>query len=62
MPPAFWRNHEDAEVRAFYGVLNGKTQEFLERTGGHADMPQCEIRKILIDLDVRRGKREPLAG
>lgn len=62
MPPAFWRDHEDAEVRAFYGVLNGKTQEFLNRTSGRDDIPQNEIRDILIDLDVQRGKREPPAG
>ena len=32
IPASFWRDHSDAEVRAFYGVLNDKTREFYEET------------------------------
>lgn len=30
IPASFWRDHSDAEVRAFYGVLNEKTREYYE--------------------------------
>ena len=28
IPASFWRDHSDAEVRAFYGVLNDKTRKY----------------------------------
>lgn len=30
IPANFWRDHSNAEVRAFYGVLNDKTREYYE--------------------------------
>ena len=33
IPVDFWRDHPDEEVRAFYGVLNDKTREYLEIGG-----------------------------
>lgn len=30
IPASFWRDHSDAEVRAFYGVLNDKTRKHYE--------------------------------
>ncbi len=31
IPASFWRNHSDAKVRAFYGVLNDRTREHYEK-------------------------------
>ena len=31
IPTDFWRDHPDAEVRAFYGVLNDRTREYEEK-------------------------------
>ena len=58
MPTELWRDHEDPEVRAFYGLLNGKTRKYLERTAGHDGISPEEVREILIEMDVESGKRE----
>ena len=34
IPTAFWRDHPDPEVRAFYGNLNRKTRVYLAALGG----------------------------
>ena len=34
IPPVFWRDHEDPEVRAFYGNLNDVTKLYLKAFGG----------------------------
>jgi len=34
IPPAFWRNHADPEVRAFYGNLNPKTHLYMAAMHG----------------------------
>ncbi|MDE0503134.1 MAG: phytanoyl-CoA dioxygenase family protein, partial [Candidatus Poribacteria bacterium] len=31
VPASLWRDHPDAEVRSFYGVLNDKTREYYEK-------------------------------
>ena len=31
IPASFWRDHSDAPVRTFYGVLNDKTREYYEQ-------------------------------
>ncbi len=33
IPPAFWRDHVDAETRAFYGVLNERTRLYMAAFG-----------------------------
>ena len=50
VPAALWRNNPDEEVRGFYGVLNSKTQEYFERTGGRDDVPANEALEILADV------------
>ena len=50
IPAQLWRDHADAEVRGFYGVLNGKTQEFLKRTAGRDEVPVKEVLEILGDI------------
>ncbi len=34
LPPIFWRDHPDEEVRAFYGNLNTVTRVYLKAFGG----------------------------
>ncbi len=50
MPPSLWRDHPDEEVRGFYGVLNNKTREYLERTAGREEIPVNETLEILTDI------------
>ena len=33
IPATFWRDHEDAETRAFYGLLNERTKLFMKAFG-----------------------------
>ena len=33
IPPTFWRDHPDPEVRAFYSILNPRTQVFMKSFG-----------------------------
>ena len=40
IPPSLWRDHPDGEVRGFYGVLNGMTRTYLERTAGRGGFPR----------------------
>ena len=49
IPPSLWRDHPDAEVRGFYGVLNSKTREFLKRTAGRDEVPVNEALEILAE-------------
>ena len=57
IPTALWRDHPDPEVRAFYGVLNNKTREYLERTASKADLSFQEKAEILDEIDRKNGKR-----
>ena len=50
VPAQLWRDHPDAEVRGFYGVLNGKTREYLERTAGRDEVPVIEALEILENI------------
>ena len=50
VPAQLWRDHQEEEVRGFYGVLNGKTQEFLKRTAGRDEVPVKEVLEILGDI------------
>ena len=50
IPAQLWRDHPDADVRGFYGVLNGKTREFLKRTAGRDEVPVNETLEILDDI------------
>jgi hypothetical protein len=59
VPPSLWRDHSDAEVRAFYNVLGGKSQKYAERTAGRDQAPSSELAEIAIQLDVEAGKRKP---
>ena len=56
--PSQWRDHEDPEVRGFYGVLNGKTKKYIERTKGRGEIGKAEILSILVELDIESGKRK----
>lgn len=42
MPATLWRDHADAETRAFYGVLNNKTRLYYEALGGAIPLPLRE--------------------
>ncbi len=57
IPTALWREHPDPEVRAFYGVLNNKTREYLERTATKEDLSFREKVEILCEIDRKNGKR-----
>jgi hypothetical protein len=57
IPTALWREHPDPEVRAFYGVLNNKTREYLERTAAKEDLSFREKVEILCEIDRKNGKR-----
>ena len=50
IPTSLWRDHPDEEVRGFYGVLNDKTREYLERTAGRDEIPVNEALEILTDM------------
>ncbi len=50
IPTRLWRDHPDEEVRGFYGVLNGKTLEYLERTAARDEVPVNEVLEILADI------------
>ncbi len=50
IPASLWRDHADKEVRGFYGVLNGKTRTYLERTAGREAVPVREALEILADI------------
>lgn len=52
IPAEFWRDHPEEEVRGFYGVLNGKTNEYLERTAGRDDVPVDETLEMLANLSM----------
>ena len=52
----------DPEVRAFYGVLNGKTRTYLERTKAEntdtrQELSVEEMGKILYQIDIENRKR-----
>jgi hypothetical protein len=49
-PTQFWRDHPDAEVREFYGVLNRKTRQYLQQTEGRDEVPLEETLNILADI------------
>ena len=50
IPTRLWRNHPDAEVRGFYSVLNGKTQEYLESTTTPEEGPVNQVLETLADI------------
>ena len=50
VPASLWRDHSDPEVRGFYGVLNGLTREYFERTSGRGEVPVHETLEILNDI------------
>ena len=54
IPTSLWRDHPDEEVRGFYGVLNGITREYLERTAGREEVPVNEALEILKDIPPSR--------
>jgi len=39
IPAAFWRDHEDAETRGFYGVLNERTRVYMRAFGAECNAP-----------------------
>ena len=62
MPPTLCLDHPDPEVRAFYGVLNGKTRTYLERTkaentDARPELSVEEMGKILYQIDIENRKR-----
>jgi len=62
MPPTLCLDHPDPEVRAFYGVLNGKTRTYLERTKAEntdtrQELSVEEMGKILYQIDIENRKR-----
>ena len=63
MPPALSVNHEDPEIRSFYGVWNDKTRTYLERmksavpTNSNIELNIEEIGRILKKIDIENGKR-----
>ena len=58
MPTELWRDHENPEVRGFYGVLNGKTRKYIERAAHRDEISPEEMRVILLELDIESGKRK----
>ena len=58
IPTTLWRDHPDAEVRAFYGVFNNKTREYLERTASRPNLSLQEMGEILYQIDRENGKRK----
>ena len=50
IPASLWRDHPDEEVRGFYGVLNDKTQTYLERTATRDEIPVHEALEILSNI------------
>ena len=52
IPTRFWRDHPELEVRCFYGVLNDKTQKYLELAGPE-DHPVEQVAKFLYQLDYQ---------
>ena len=57
IPVDLWRDHPDPQVRAFYGVLNNKTREYLERTAAKVGIPFEQMLGMLRELDVENRKR-----
>ncbi len=54
VPPSLWRDHPDGEVRGFYGVLNGMTRTYLERTAGRGEVAANEALEILEGIPPAR--------
>ena len=52
IPASLWRDHPDGEARRFYGVLTGRTREYLQRTAAR-DLPVNEALEILADINKR---------
>lgn len=50
IPAALWRDHDDAETRGFYRVLNDRTRSFQESTGGLGEIPVEEAMEILAQI------------
>ena len=59
IPVELWRDHPDPEVRAFYSVLNAKTQDYLEHTTSTGELSFEETLECLRELDVKHHKRQP---
>jgi hypothetical protein len=57
MPPALWRDHPDEETRRFYGLLNGKTRDYMEVLEERGDLSYDDAQVVLRELDVRHGRR-----
>ena len=58
IPTDLWRDQPDPEVRAFYGVLNDKTREYLERTATKERLSTQEMGEILDEIDRKNRKRK----
>ena len=50
IPTEFWKNHDDPEVRAFYSVINNKTQKYLDLAGTKNRLIE-QVAEILYELD-----------
>ena len=59
IPVELWRDHPDPDARAFYGVLNSKTRDYIEYTASTGELPFEEALTQLRVLDVKRNKRHP---
>ncbi|MCE2403498.1 hypothetical protein J4G08_21860 [Candidatus Poribacteria bacterium] len=57
IPVELWRDHPDPEARAFYGVLNNKTRDYLERTASRDALSFEDTLALLRELDVKHHKR-----
>ncbi len=52
IPAEFWKNHDDPEVRAFYSIINNKTQKYLD-LAGTKNRPIEQVAEILYELDYK---------
>jgi hypothetical protein len=57
MPPALWRDHPDAETRRFYGLLNGKTRDYMDVVEERGELSLDDAQAALRELDVKHGRR-----
>jgi len=58
IPTDLWRDHPEDEVRAFYGVLNDKTRQYLEKTATKEAHSLQEMAEILYEIDYINRKRK----
>ncbi len=53
VPASLWREHPDEKVRRLYGVLTGRTREYLQCTAGRGEIALNEALEILADIRKR---------